>query len=127
MFFARGIKEQCVETINFTRVILGLRQRMRDDVSGITRRAAVNEVLDCFFMEPVLTVRQIVDRSSMAHNTVQAALNELIEQGIVYEVTGRQKGRSYACGPVLNAIFGRTDSAAVNPTEQTSEDGPVEG
>lgn len=110
-FFALGIKEQCIETINFTRVILGLRHGMRDEVSGITRRAAVNEVLDCFFVEPVLTVRQIVDRSSMAHNTAQSALNELITREIVYEVTGRQKGRSYACGPVLRAIFGHIDPA----------------
>lgn len=118
-FFARGIKEQCIETINFTRVILGLRQRMRDDVSGIARRAAVNEVLDCFFVEPVLAVRQIVDRSAMVHNTAQAALNELIKREIVYEVTGRQKGRSYACGPVLHAIFGRMDSANSDAAEQS--------
>ncbi len=60
-------------------------------------------------MEPVLTVRQIVDRSSMTHNTVQAALNELMERSVVYEVTGRQKGRSYACSPVLDAIFGHME------------------
>jgi Fic family protein len=57
-FFARGIKEQCRETIDFTQVILGLRKQMRDDIVGIARRAAVNEVLDVFFMEPVLTVRK---------------------------------------------------------------------
>ena len=120
-FFGRGIKEQCSETINFTHVILELRQRMRDDVSGITRRAAVNEVLDCLFVEPVLTVRQIVEKSSMAHNTAQTALNELIKRGIVYEVTGRQKGRSYACGPVLQAIFGGMKSTESDSTKQSAE------
>lgn len=123
-FFARGIKEQCRETIDFTQVILGLRKQMRDDVSGITRRAAVNEVLDTFFMEPVLTVRKIVDRTSMAHNTVQAALNELIEREIVYEITGRQKGRSYACSPVLAAIFGSMNSQRMPSPSEGTASGP---
>jgi Fic family protein len=110
-FFVQGIRQQCGETIQFTRVILALRQQIREQVSGVTRRAAVNEVLDALFIEPVLTVREIVDRTSMSTNTAQAALNELIARALVYEVTGRQKGRSYACAPVLDAVFGRSSVA----------------
>jgi hypothetical protein len=54
----------------------------------------------------------------MAHNTVQAALNELIERQIVYEITGRQKGRSYACGPVLTAVFGSMNSQRMPSTSE---------
>ena len=106
-YFARGIKQQCSETIDFTQTILELRQRLREEVSNVRRRASLRAVLDTFFQEPVLSVRQICERAYMVHTSVQPALNDLQQLDIVYEITGKQKGRVYACRPVLNAIFGR--------------------
>ncbi len=41
----------------------------------------------------------------MAYHSVQSALVILEEKGMIYEITGKQKGRIYACRPVLKAIF----------------------
>jgi Fic family protein len=106
-FFAHGINEQCAETIAFTRTILDLRQQLRDGVGTVRRRAALNAVLDVFFEQPVRSLRQISEQAHMSPNATQAALDVLQERGMVYEVTGRQKGRAYACRPVLDAVFGR--------------------
>ncbi len=106
-YFALGITQQCQETISFTRTILSLRQRLLQEVGYVRRRASLRAVLDAFFQEPVLSIRRISEQANMASNSVQTALNELQQLGIVYEVTGRQKGRVYACRPVLDAVFGR--------------------
>jgi Fic family protein len=104
-YFAEGIKRQCMETINFTQMIVSLRRQLQEEI-GVRRRASISAVLNVFFETPSLSVRQIIDRAHLAKNSVQAALDELEMRGIVYEVTGKQKGRVYACSPVLNAIFG---------------------
>jgi Fic family protein len=104
-FFARGIVEQCGETVILTRTILDLRQQFRT-VGHVRRRATINQVLDAFFHEPVRTVRQICDYTNLNHTSVQPALDDLAGLNIVYELTGKQKGRVYACRPVLDALFG---------------------
>jgi Fic family protein len=106
-FFAQGIIDQCQETIALTRTILNLRQQIRARIGNVRRRAALSAVLDVFFEQPVRTLRQISENAHMSANAAQAALDVLQEQGLVYEVTGRQKGRAYACRPVLDAVFGR--------------------
>ncbi len=111
-FFARGISEQCKETIAFTQMILQLRQQLFNEIGNVRRRASLNAVMDVFFQEPVLPLRVIADRSRMSINSAQVAMNELGELRLVYEVTGKQKGRVYACRPVLNAVFGGRRDAA---------------
>jgi Fic family protein len=106
-FFVEGVRQQCQDTITFTQTILQLRERLRTETRSATRRAALQEVLDAFFYEPVLSVRQISERINLLHTSIQPALNDLQAMGIVYEITGKQKGRVYACRPVLDAIFGR--------------------
>lgn len=104
-FFVGGIAEQCSETIMLTRTILNLREHLRT-VGHVRRRATINQVLDAFFHEPVRTIRQICDYTKLNHTSVQPAVDDLVELKIVYELTGKQKGRVYVCRPVLNAIFG---------------------
>ena len=41
----------------------------------------------------------------MAYHSVQSALVILEEKKMVHEITGKQKGRVYACRPVMNSIF----------------------
>lgn len=106
-FFVQGIIQQCSETISFTRMILDLRQQLHKNIGNVRRRASLSMVLDAFFQEPVLSLRQIAQQANISINAVQAALDEFQERGIVYEITGKQKGRVYACRPVLQAIFGQ--------------------
>lgn len=106
-FFVQGIIQQCAETIKFTQMILTLRQQLHSDIGHIRRRASLSAVLDTFFQEPVLSLRQIAQQANMSINAVQSALDEFQERNIVYEITGKQKGRVYACRPVLDAIFGQ--------------------
>ena len=105
-FFVEGIKQQCLDTISFTQTILQLRERLRNETHNAKRRATLHEVLDAFFHQPVLSVRQISEIINLKHTSIQPALDDLQAMNLVYEITGKQKGRVYACRPVLDAIFG---------------------
>lgn len=104
-FFARGIVEQCRETIAFTQTILALREHLHVDIANVRKRATVRAVLDAFFHSPVLSITDIAAQAHMSYHGAQTALQELERQGIVREVTGRQKGRVYRCEPIVQAIF----------------------
>jgi Fic family protein len=106
-FFVRGIKEQCSETIKFTQRILRLREELHQAIGDVRRHASLSAVLDAFFYDPTLSIQEIQDRANISsYHTVRSALEDLEAQNMVYEITGRQRGKVYACIPVLDAIFG---------------------
>ena len=108
VFFVQGISQQCQETITFTSTILNLREELRERISDVRRRAAMQAVLDAFFHQPVQSLSEISTRANMAYNSVQLAIQQLEEMQIVDEITGNQRNRVYTCRPVLAAIFGGT-------------------
>ena len=106
-FFVQGIKQQCLETITFTQHVLRLREELQQAIGDVRRRASLIAVLDAFFYDPTLSIQEIQNRANISsYHTVRNALEELENQGMVYEITGKQRGKVYACIPVLNAIFG---------------------
>ncbi|MBP8251272.1 MAG: Fic family protein [Herpetosiphon sp.] len=106
IFFVTGIKNQCDETIQLTQLILDLREQLRQTIINARRKATMNEVLNAFFQHPLRSVREISDHTHLAHTTIQPALDDLSDLGIVEEITGRQRGRMYVCRPILHAIMG---------------------
>lgn len=104
-FFVRGIKQQCQETITFTHNILRLRNELRQSIGNVSRRASMSEVLDAFFHDPTLSISEIESQAGVAYHTARSALQELEDRGLVYEITGRKRGKVYACAPILEAIF----------------------
>jgi Fic family protein len=86
---------------------LELRDELRQAIGNVRRRASLSAVLDAFFFDPTLSIQEIQERANISsYHTVRTALEDLEERGMVYEITGKQRGRVYACVPVLDAIFG---------------------
>lgn len=99
-------KQQCFETIKFTDRILRLREELQQAIGDVRRRASLSAVLDALFYDPALSIQEIQDRVNISsYHTVRNALNALVFQGMVHEITGKQRGKVYACMPVLHAIF----------------------
>lgn len=104
-YFAFATIQACQETLRFTRTIKDLERSLHSQIANIRKRASCGEVINVFFEEPVLSVRQICERARISHKTAQSVLDELIDRKLVYEVTQKEKGRIYACEPILDAIF----------------------
>jgi Fic family protein len=98
----------CKDTIEFTKTIGTLQKRLQNETLDIRKRASLGSVLNVFFEEPFLTVKSISGRAKINHITAQNSLQELIQRNIVVEITGKSKGRIYACTPVVEAIFGQS-------------------
>ena len=106
-YFVRGIKKQCEETIAFTQNLLNLRARLQREIPHVRRRASMLAVLEAFFEYPVLTPKQISENAKISVGAARTALNELEQIEIAREITGKKKGRVYACDPLLDTIFER--------------------
>lgn len=106
-YFVQGIHEQSEETIAFVQAILDLRKRLHREIPNVRRRASMIATLEAFFAYPVLTPKQISEYAQMSIGAARASLSELEELEIAREMTGKKKGRIYACEPLLDVIFER--------------------
>ncbi len=106
-YFVCGVEEQCKSTIKFTQTILDLQKRLQREVSNVRRRHSVVPVLGAFFTWPVMSAKRISQRANVSVGAVRTALDELQEMEVVQEISGKKKGRVYACDPLLAIIFER--------------------
>jgi Fic family protein len=122
-FFVDGVAQQCRETIALTQTLISLQHHLEDEIPSVRRRSTTLAVIKVFFDIPVLPVRDIAQRARISINSAQTVLDELQEQQIVHEITGKQRGRVYACRPILDVIFGvRRPTGSEEATENQGEE-----
>jgi hypothetical protein len=81
---------------------MGLRTLERLEVgaekaaAGLDKRARLPDAVDALLRTPVLTPMALAARLKVAPQTATAVLRLLQEQGVVREVTGRERFRAFA-------------------------------
>jgi Fic family protein len=58
------------------------------------------------FLNPYVTATRLAERLGVSFPTVQAAIDRLVETGILREVTGRQRNRIYCAEELVRTIEG---------------------
>jgi hypothetical protein len=91
------------------REILGLYERMKEQIAQLTRSQYALKVLDTLFDRPIFQSGDFVERSGIPRPTVQLFLRKLREAGIL-TVLREQSGRRSAIlafSDLLNCAEGR--------------------
>lgn len=104
-FFLRAIIEQSRSALALIDEISKLRIEVQRSIHGVRRSASAARVIDAFFAHPVRTVSEVASHAGVAVNTARSAVEELVEQHVLREVTGRKSHRAYVCEPIWRAIF----------------------
>ena len=63
-------------------------------------------ILKAFFNEPILSGKQLQDRTSLSQPTIDKAIRGLIDEGMINEVTGYSRNRIYVLAKYLS-VFAR--------------------
>lgn len=100
-FFLQGVTEIATQAGEQARELHGLREqyraRLRDKPNALG-------LLDDLFTNPYMTVARAAKVLHKTTPTAKAAVDVLVERGILHETTGRQWGRIYVCQPIMDAI-----------------------
>ena len=100
-YFLQGVTEVATLAGDQSRELHQLREQYR---TQLREKPNALILLDDLFNNPYITVNRAARSLSKTPPTAKAAIDVLLERGIVTEVTGRQWGRYYVCAPVLGAI-----------------------
>jgi len=96
-FFLDGIAETAQQAVDTAQRLLQLLGADRIRIAALGRRAGnVVLVFEHLAQRVVLTVPQMASRLSLSAPTIRAAIDALIELGIVNELTGHRRNRVFA-------------------------------
>jgi Fic family protein len=105
-FFLRGIVEVSRSATETARAILHLRETHRQWIGDrLAGRAALGtRLLDYLFEQPIVSVPLVEKRLDCSFATANKLVEQLVELGLVREMTGWQRNRRYRYDPYL-ALF----------------------
>ncbi len=110
-FFLEGVATTANQASQTARQILNMFEADGAKLANLGRSAgSALRVHDLMRRHPVLSIAKAVEELKLSHPTLSKALSNLIELGIVREVTGRKRDRLFAYGQYLAILNEGTEA-----------------
>ncbi len=95
-FFLQGMAETAAKGRDVFRQILSLRTDVEQKVLGLGKRASkARQALNLLYRKPMIAASDLEQNLGISHPTANALLRDLMQLGILREVTGAQRYRLY--------------------------------
>lgn len=115
-FFLEGVRITSEEAKRTASQLLAVVARDRQRIEELGRAAGTSlRVLELLKERPLLNIRQVAERLRISFPTAQAALERLLDLGIVEELTGRRRGRLFVYTEYL-ALLSQGDEPFRHPS-----------
>lgn len=116
-FFLRGVEREAGDAALRAQRLLDLRETWR--ARYLQERAGSNllAATDHLLAQPIVTATQVQAALGVVNRSAQLIVDRLVRDGLLVEVTGRQRGRVYVARPVLDLLELDQDSDARDTAE----------
>jgi Fic family protein len=92
-FFLTGVRITAEDAMQRSKIILALYDDVMRQAASLRRSAA--PVAETLFAHPIITTQGVRKHTGLAFDTARQALEALASSGIVKEITGQRRGRTY--------------------------------
>jgi Fic family protein len=110
LFFLNGVEASSKSALSSARAILSLREHITERLPKITGNRHAHTLLHVMYRQPYITTNAAKEFISSSYPTANTLIGELVEGGILTEVTGRSRGRVYAFRPYLDILHKSVES-----------------
>lgn len=108
-FFLTGVARQAGDAEERTIRLVELQQQIRGELLEARRSATVQRLAELLFDQPYLSAKRVQRDLGVTNPTAQAAIEALVELGIVREITGRRRNRFYFADRIFDAVYAELD------------------
>ena len=109
VYFLRGVDIQAKAAVDDAERLLDLQARYHERLAKAKARPAARDLVDELFINPYVTTSRVAERLHVTAPTARAAIHDLVEQGMLAEISGRKWGQLFLAGEILIAVRGDTD------------------
>jgi Fic family protein len=102
-FFLRGVAETATKGRDVFREILLLRTEVEHEILGLGKRVPnARATLNLLYRQPIVNAADLENKLPVSKPTANALLRSLVELGILVEITGQMRDRTYVFDRYLN-------------------------
>ena len=101
-FFVEGVAQQAEESVDRTLALDELRRRYEDEYGGV--QYAKNRLACRLFEQPYVTTKTVAEMLDIERSTAYRAIGELEEEGVLEEVTGKQRNKEYRAKEIFDIL-----------------------
>lgn len=102
-YFLNGVAMQSEDALSRAERINGLLNRWKLQVASNSTRVPV-AIVECFAMNPYLTLRKITEDLGIAYSTAQRGVLKLLDRKIIQQVGGSRRDRVYCASEILSIL-----------------------
>jgi Fic family protein len=98
IFFLHGVEETARSSADVFRAILAIKERVeREVLPGFSHRRQENaqRLMRHLYAQPVIDVKMVTKLLSTTPNTAASLINDLVEYGVLSEMTGQRRNRLF--------------------------------
>jgi Fic family protein len=103
-FFLQGVAEQSIDTVQRSYRLLDLLQRYQSWALAATRSGNLARLVELVFMRPVVSIANVEERLGVTFSAASSLVTQMVDAGILIEVTGRRRDRRFAAREILEII-----------------------
>jgi Fic family protein len=109
-YFLEGVELQSRAAVEDAERLLDLQSRCHELLAQAKARAGARQLLDQLFVNPYVTAPRAAVFLNVSRPTARAAIRDLVEQGILREITGQKWGQIFLADEILQAARGGMDT-----------------
>jgi Fic family protein len=98
IFFLYGVVETAESSIQVFKDILALKEKLEREVLphfSTRRQENAQNLIRYLYRTPMVTVKNVAVLLNIKTNTAAALINDFVKQGVLYELTGKQRNRIF--------------------------------
>ena len=103
-FFLRGVADQSVDAAERAQSLIALRTRWAEACQTARTSALLLKLVDQLFRNPFVNLASAGRLLDVRPQSAQNNINQLIQRGILAEITGQRRNRIYAARDVLRIL-----------------------
>lgn len=103
-FFLRGVEREARDAAQRAQKLLDLREAWRARYQQERASGNLLAATDRLLAQPITTAPQLQQALGVANRSAQLIVERLLRDGVLTEVTGKQRGRVYVARPVLDIL-----------------------
>jgi Fic family protein len=103
-FFLQGVAEQSTDTVQRSYQLLDLLQRYQSWALAAIRSGNLARLVELVFVRPVISIANVEEWLGVTQPAASRLVQQMVDRGILEEVTGRQRNRRFAALEILELL-----------------------
>ena len=103
-FFLRGVADQSIDAVERSQALFALRERWFARRRNARASALLLKLIDLLFVNPYIDAAQAERELDIRRQSVQKNIDELVDEGILEEITGRLRNRVYCAREIVRIL-----------------------